>query len=210
VAYFLIHAGPYLLVALIAIGISLGVARQNRNDAKSDRNLPILTAPTPDSFANVDFEVKHRKGIAILLRVPGILFLLIGVLLLVDALSSGYGLFGSGGEGMTGLVFTVVGGICIYLVHYYRRFTLHVTGIAMFITPHFASARVIQPSEIGQLTYISSRYAGIRAKDTSGRGLFSVTVIDRNFEDLVLWLYRVRRDLFTPQLVVQLKVLSKN
>ena len=206
--YFLIGGSPYLLIALIMIGIQLGVARQNRKDAESDRNLPILTDPAPDSIGNVDFEVKHGQGMVILFLVPGVLFLLIGILFIYGSWSGGDGLFGNGGLGMTGLIFAVLGVICIDLVHYYRRFRLHVVGTTMLITPHFASARAIQPSEIGQLAYIASKYDGIHAKDTSGRGLFSVTVIDRNFGDLVLWLLRVRRDLFTPKLVAQLKVLS--
>ena len=209
-AGFLIGASPYLLIALIAVGIQRGVARQNRKDAESDRNLPILTDPAQDSIGNVDFEVKHRKGMVTLFLVPGILFLLIGILLLWGSWDGGIHLFVDGGMGMTGLIFAVLGVIGIDLVHYYGRFRLHVVGTTMLVTPHFASARTIQPSEIGQLSYISSRYDGIHAKDASGRGLFSVTVIDRNFEDLVLWLQRVRPDLFTPQLVAQLRALAGN
>ena len=192
----------YLLIALIMIGISLGAARQNRKDAKSDQNLPVLRAPTPDSFAKIDFEVKHGNGITMLLLVPSIIFVLIGVYLVLGTLSDGDGLLGDDGAGVMGLVFIVAWGAGIVLVHYYRRFALHVAGTTMLVTPHFASARVAQPSEIGQLVYIPSPpgFAGICARDTSGRTLFSVNVVDRYFADLVLWLYRVRPDLFTPQL----------
>jgi len=116
--WYLLYIGAYLLIALIPIVISVGAARQDRKDAKSDRNLPILTAPTPDSFATIDFEVRYRKGIVIALLVPGILFLLIGVLL-VAWFSDG--LFADGALVATVLVLAAVGGICTGLAYGCRR-----------------------------------------------------------------------------------------
>lgn len=80
----------------------------------------------------------------------------------------------------------------------------------MFFTPHFARPRAIQPSEIRELAYIPSNLSGIQARDMSGRSLFLIFVTDRHFEDLALWLRHVRPDLFTPQLVAQLKVFAEN
>jgi preprotein translocase subunit SecG len=176
-----------LLSLLITFVILVGITTLVSTRARASN------ASTPTA-AGGSFVVRSRGWQAALLRWTGIVFIVLGCLLLLLAIV----VHSQEGAGIPGVVIAIGGFVFMRLARGVKRTRLEVNGDSVLVFRRSGSPRPVDVHEILRLTpLLSNNYGGIVARSDQGR-LFSATRLMLGYPQLIEYLQTKRPDLPIP------------
>ncbi|MEO7123925.1 MAG: hypothetical protein ABI400_12580 [Lacisediminihabitans sp.] len=147
--------------------------------------------------SNVSFIVCSRRWQSILLRGTGILFVVIGCLLLLVAIVPGT-IPSAQGEGIPGVIIAIVGLVFLWLARRLARARLEVTPDSIWVFRGRGTPREVPVSSIARLRAMTSNnYGGVVIHPEQGRS-FSANRLMLGYSQLIDYLQTNRPDLPIP------------